>query len=62
MEINTTKTKEMIPGSFPHPLRGVNTPQLSHNTPGFRGKEGKRGRGREKGKGRGEGKGPPRVG
>jgi len=42
---------------------GVNTPQLSHKPPSFRGKDGESGRGRrEKGKGRGEGKGPPRVG
>jgi len=40
------------------PLRGVNTLQLSHNTPGFRGKGGTEGMGgRGKGKGRGEGKG-----
>jgi len=42
------------------PLRGVNTPQLSYNTPGFRGERGE-GEGGEW-KRRGEGKGPPKVG
>ena len=57
MEINTTKTKEMIPGSFPHPLRGVNTPQLSHNTPRLQGERRERGEGEEGGKGRRKEKG-----
>ena len=59
----------LLPHSFTQgvshtPIRGVNTPKLSHNTPGFRRKGGERkrggrGKGREEEKGR---KGTPRVG
>jgi len=44
-------------GSFPHPLRRVNTAQLSHNTPGLHGERRERGEGEGGGKGRREGKG-----
>jgi len=43
-------------GSFPHPLREVNTPQLSHNTPRLQGER----REREEGEG-GEKEGTHRV-
>jgi len=47
-----------VPGNFPHPLRGVNTPNFCTTPPGFRKKGGREGKEREgKGKGRGEGKG-----
>jgi len=46
------------PGSFPHPLRGVNTPTFAQHPPASGGKEGERGTGgRGKGKGRGKGEG-----
>jgi len=54
-----------VPGNFPHPLRGVNTPpQLSHNTLRLQGerRERREGEGGEReGERRREGKGPPRV-
>jgi len=53
---------EIVPGSSPHPLGGVNIPTFALHPLASGEKEGERGRGRrEKGKVR-EGKGPPRVG
>jgi len=38
----------MKPGSFPHLLGGVNTPNFRTTPPGFRGKRGREGKGRER--------------